>query len=108
MPGSARYNRRSLEPRRVALLPQPMKFKGEIATLVSAAAHRKNVDLDRIKGINKKRRGWFRLNLVNPVNPVDACNKRLIDTQKSPLYDRNTCRQSKLPLITISHPNAFF
>jgi hypothetical protein len=32
MPGSARYNRRSLEPRRVALLPQPMKFKGEIAT----------------------------------------------------------------------------
>jgi hypothetical protein len=85
-----------------------MKFKGEIATLVSAAAQRKKVIWDRINRINKKLRGGFKLNLVNPVNLVDACNKPLIDTPKPPLYHRNTCRQSKLPLITVSHPNAFF
>lgn len=108
MPDSASSNRRNSERRPVALLPQLMKFKGEIATLVSVAAQRKIVNLDRINRNNQKLRRWLKLNLVNPVNPVDACNKPLIDTPKTPLYHQNTCQQSKLPLITISHQNAFF
>jgi len=59
MPRSARNKRRASEQLRVALLPQLMKFQGEIATPVSTAAQRKKVILDRINRINKKLRESF-------------------------------------------------
>jgi hypothetical protein len=61
MPRSASNKRRASEQLRVALLPQLMKFKGGIATLVSAATQRKKDILDRINRINKKLREWFKL-----------------------------------------------
>jgi len=38
--------------------------------------------------------------------PSNGLNDPLIDTLKSPLYDRNTCQLSKLPLVT-SKSDAF-
>lgn len=76
--------RQSLESQRVAELPQLVRLKGENATL---EAREVQSPAFRLQGYDGSK-----LKLYSQPKP-------LIDTPKTPLYHRNTCQLSKLPLV---------